>query len=63
MSPSEFVKSARLKRAAKLLSEGELNVVEVAYSVGFNTPSYFTKSFKKMFGVLPTEYNTRLKER
>ena len=61
MSPSEFVKSIRLKRAAKLLSQGELNVVEVAYNVGFNTPSYFTKSFKKMFGVLPTEYNTRQK--
>lgn len=56
-TPSEFVKSIRLKRAAELLKQGQMTVVEVAYSVGFNTPSYFTKSFKKMFGTLPTQYN------
>lgn len=61
MSPSDFVKSIRLKRAAKLLATGESNVVEVVYSVGFNTPSYFAKSFKKMFGVLPSEYSKSLK--
>ncbi|MCD8165417.1 MAG: ATP-binding protein [Bacteroides sp.] len=55
-TPTEFVKSVRLKKAAELLKEGKMSVVEVAYTVGFNTPSYFTKSFKKMFGVLPTQY-------
>lgn len=59
LSPIEFVNSIRLKRAAQLLAQGNMTVVEVAYSVGFNTPSYFTKSFKKMFGVLPTEYNKK----
>lgn len=59
MSPTDFVKSIRLRKAAQLLSQGDMNIVEVAYSVGFNTPSYFTKSFKKMFGVLPTEYHSK----
>lgn len=55
-SPTEFVKSIRLKRAAELLKQGELTVAEVAYSVGFSTPSHFTQSFKKAFGILPTQY-------
>ena len=36
---------------------GGLTIAEIADQVGFNTPSYFTKSFKKLFGVLPTQYN------
>ncbi len=56
MSPNEFVKSIRLKEAARLLSEGELPIVEIAGRVGFNTPGHFTKSFKRMFGVLPSQY-------
>ena len=42
--------------AAELLKEGGLSIAEIADKVGFNTPSYFTKSFKKLFGVLPTQY-------
>lgn len=55
-TPTEFIKSIRLKRAAELLKQGLFNVNEVAYTVGFGTPSYFTQSFKKMFGVLPNKY-------
>lgn len=55
-TPTEFVKVIRLKKAAKLLKQGQLSVAEVAYAVGFSTPSYFTQSFKKMFGLLPTQY-------
>lgn len=58
-APTDFIKNIRLKKAAELLKEGGLTVVEVAYAVGFNTPSYFTKSFKKMFGVLPTQYGQK----
>lgn len=56
-SPSGFVKNVRLRKAAELLKEGGLTIAEIADQVGFNTPSYFTKSFKKLFGVLPTQYN------
>ncbi len=55
-TPTDFVKNIRLKRAAELLKEGKQTVAEVAYSVGFSTPGYFTQSFKKAFGVLPTQY-------
>lgn len=57
LSPTEFVKNIRLKKATELLKEGKYSVVEIADRVGFNTPSYFTKSFKRMFGVSPTQYD------
>ncbi len=51
-----FIKSARLKKASKLLQEGKLNINQVSYEVGFNTPSYFTKSFTTFYGLSPSEY-------
>lgn len=58
-SPADFIRAIRLKRAAQLLRDSELNVAEIAYMVGFNTPKYFNKHFKDMFGVTPTEYRNR----
>ena len=55
-TPSEFIRNVRLKEAAKLLDKGGLNINQIAYSVGFNTPAYFTRCFKKQFGCLPGEY-------
>lgn len=55
-TPTEFIKSIRLKRAAQLLQGSQLNVVEIADQVGFSSPSYFTKCFKEMFEMLPTQY-------
>ncbi|HET8804078.1 MAG TPA: response regulator [Aequorivita sp.] len=56
-SASEFLRTQRLKIAAKILREKKIPISEVGYTVGFNDPSYFTKSFKKEFGKTPTEYS------
>ncbi len=58
-SPIEFIRVIRLKRAAQLLRESQLNVSEIAYEVGFNSPKYFSKYFKEEFGVLPSDYKGR----
>jgi len=55
-NPTEFVRTIRLKQAAYLLSQGKLNVSEIAYMVGFNSHQYFTNSFQKYFGMSPTEF-------
>ena len=56
MTPTDFIRNTRLKHAAQLISEGKLSIAEIAYSVGFETPSYFSRLFKKEFGILPTQY-------
>ncbi len=56
MSVNDFIKSIRLKRAAELLREKQLNVFEVAQAVGYNDRKYFSKEFKKQFGKTPSEY-------
>jgi len=55
-SPLDFIKTIRLKRAAQLLEKSQFNISEIAYEVGFNNPKYFARTFKKEFGLLPSEY-------
>ena len=50
-----FIRNIRLQKAAQLLKDSDSRVNEVMYMVGFNSPSYFAKCFKKYFGVSPTE--------
>ena len=56
ISPNEYLRLERLKRAAQLLKEGECGIVEIAYMVGFSSPSYFSSCFRKQFGVLPKDF-------
>ena len=58
-TPTEFIRIIRLKRAAQFLRESQMNVSEIAYTVGFNSPKYFSKYFKEEFGVLPSVYQDR----
>jgi AraC-like DNA-binding protein len=56
ISVVEFIKVVRLKRAAQLLSQQPENISEVAFQVGFNDLSYFSKCFKYQFGVSPARF-------
>lgn len=53
-SPNELLRQMRLNKAASLLSFSGMTVAEVAYEVGFSSPSYFTKCYKEQFGEIPT---------
>ncbi len=55
-SPTEFIRSYRLKRGAELLKNNFGTVLEVAFEVGFSSAGYFTKCFKEKFHQLPTSY-------
>ena len=56
-TPADFIRTVRLKTAAKLLKEGNCNVSEACYRTGFASPQNFSKHFKEMFGVLPSQYS------
>jgi AraC-like DNA-binding protein len=55
-SPMEFLREARIRKAAQLLSQTSKTVSEVAYACGFSDPKYFSKCFKAAIGQTPTEY-------
>ncbi|MBN1925004.1 MAG: response regulator [Prolixibacteraceae bacterium] len=59
ISPSNLIKSIRLKQAAYLLINNKVNISDVAYKVGFSSHSYFSNNFKEYFGMAPTEYVQR----
>ena len=56
LSSSEFIRNVRLKRAVQLFDQSNFSVKEIMYKTGFSTASYFSKCFKKQFGVVPSEY-------
>lgn len=56
ISPIEYLKKYRVKVAANLLTTTDLPVTEICIQCGFNSPSYFSKSFQRVFNVTPREY-------
>ncbi len=54
-STSVLIKNIRLEKGLQLLKEGDLNVSEIAYRIGFSSPNYFSKIFKEKFGKTPSE--------
>jgi AraC-like DNA-binding protein len=55
LTPNDFIQLVRLKKAAELLKEGSYRINEICFLVGFNSSSYFSKSYKKQFGVSPKD--------
>jgi len=56
VSATEFLRNERLRVSCELLKKGNANISEIAYAVGFNDLSYFSKCFKEMYNCTPTEY-------
>ncbi len=56
LSPNEFIRNIRLKHACQMLKDPSITISEVAYSVGFTDPRYFSTCFRNEFGMTPTEY-------
>lgn len=54
-SPVELIRHIRLHKAQQLIEEGRASIQEIAFEVGFSTPSYFAKCYKDAFGVSPTD--------
>lgn len=56
VSAGEFIRNLRLEQAARLIEEGQINITQVAYSVGFCNQTHFSTVFKKHYGMSPSEY-------
>jgi YesN/AraC family two-component response regulator len=62
-TPNDFIQEIRMKRAVQLLEQGNLNISEIGYQVGFKNPKYFSKCFHKKFGLSPTAYIEKFSEK
>jgi two-component system response regulator YesN len=56
----EYYTDLKIKAAKELLREGELSINEISEKLHYDTPNYFSKSFKKIVGKTPTEYKNHL---
>lgn len=62
-SPGEFMRTMKMKYAAKMLIENKFSVTQIAYEVGFGSPAQFTRAFKKHFNSLPSEFSQNFQDR
>ena len=58
LSPNDFIKDLRLKKAADMIRQNTDTITQIGYAVGFNDQSYFSKCFKKQFGITPKEFSS-----
>lgn len=59
LTPVDFIREIRIKRAVQLIESSEYNFSQIAYMTGFSDPKYFSKCFKKVIGTTPTEYKEK----
>ena len=59
LSPGEFLAQLRISRACKLLTDSPLNVVEIAIDCGYESPSAFSRAFRRQMKMSPTAYRRR----
>jgi len=60
---NDFIRTIRLKKALEIMTNEDVSITEVMYSVGIQTQSYFTKAFKNEFGKTPSQFLKDLKMR
>ncbi len=60
MTPNDYILNMKLNKSLILLSNHTLTIGEIAYQLGFSSPAYFSKCFKKQFGVTPAEYRKKI---
>lgn len=56
LSPNDFLKEYKLRKAIALMEDQSMNIAEVTMAIGFSNPSYFSKCFRKRFGMAPSDY-------
>ncbi|WP_273566997.1 helix-turn-helix domain-containing protein [Maribacter halichondriae] len=59
-TPNQLIQESRLQSALNKMSQNQKTIAEIAYQSGFNSPTYFTRLFRKKFGISPTEFVTQL---
>lgn len=60
MAPNQFIQESRLLRAVNSIIETNKTIAEIGYESGFNSPNYFTRVFKKRFGISPTDFSKQI---
>lgn len=60
--PAEFIRTIRLKRSRQLLEKSQMQIAEIAYAVGFNSPKRYAINFKNEFGMSPSQYLRKVKD-
>ncbi len=56
VAPSDYIRNVKLRKACEMLSHGDVDIAQVAYSLGFNAQSHFSTLFKRYTGMTPSEY-------